>query len=154
LTEFSYNASFFQVVTANDYNIDFVDRASPDWNTMNMEILKKNLNPSNLTINDIKTTYSQRYVSAHGDVVLWVEKVSIQYAFTTFHNHEKQNFTLSAIKIPLDTPIQPSEARIWAQIIDESGWAAASDLRSNGIRLSKTLQLFSCASVGRLPDLQ
>jgi hypothetical protein len=79
-----------------------------------MEMLNKTSNLSNLTINDIKTTYDQRYVSAHGDVVLWAEKVSIQYAFTTFHDQEKQNFTLPAIRIPLDTPIQPSGARLWA----------------------------------------
>jgi hypothetical protein len=128
LTEASYNASVFQVVTANDYNIDFVDRASPDWNTTNMEMLTKNSNLSNLTINDIRTTYNQSRVFADGDVVLRVEKVSIQYAFTTFHDQEKQNFTLPAIGIPLDTPIQPSGARLWAQIINESGWAAAADL--------------------------
>jgi hypothetical protein len=128
LTAASYNASVFQVVTANDYSIDFIDRASPDWNITNMEMLNKTSNLSSLTINDIKTTYDQKYVSAHGDVVLWVEKVSIQYAFTTFHDQEKQNFTLPAIRIPLDTPIQPSGARLWAQIIDERGWATAADL--------------------------
>jgi hypothetical protein len=127
----SYNASVFQVVTANDYSIDFIDRASPKWNAINMEMLNKASNLSNLSVSEIKTTYDQKYVSTHGDVVLWVERVSIEYAFATFHNHENQNFTLPAIDMPLDAPIQPSGAQSWAQTIDEKGWAIAADLNEH-----------------------
>jgi hypothetical protein len=98
----SYNASVFQVVTANSYNIDFIDRASSDWNATNKDLWDGRTNLSNLSVSDIKATYDQAYVSRHADVVLWV--------------------------IPLDTPIQPSGVRLWVQAIDERGWADATAL--------------------------
>jgi hypothetical protein len=124
----SYNASVFQVVTANSYEINFIDRASSDWIATNEEMLRGHSNLSNLTVSDIKTTYDQDYVSTHGDVVLWVEKISIQYVFASFHSQENQSVTLRTINIPLDTPIQPSGARSWVQAIDEWGWADATAL--------------------------
>jgi hypothetical protein len=131
LTVNSYNASVFQVVTANEYSIDFIDMASPKWNATKMQTLQKTPTLSNLSVSEIKTTYDQQYVSAHGDVILWVKNVSIEYPFATFHDLEKQNFTLPAIHIPLDTPIQLSGAPFWAHSIDERGWAAAADLNEH-----------------------
>jgi hypothetical protein len=48
----SYNASVFQVLVANKYNANFVDRASLAWHVLNQT---EGLN--NLTISDITNIY-------------------------------------------------------------------------------------------------
>jgi hypothetical protein len=122
-----YNASVFQVLVANDYNVNFVDRASPAWDAMN----RAGSFTGNLSVSEIKNTYDQEYVSAYGDVVLWVEKLSIQYGnIDTFNEREKNNSTFGKITVPLATPID-SRSQAWAQAIDSSGWAAAINLNEN-----------------------
>jgi hypothetical protein len=122
----SYNASVFQVLVANKYNVNFVDRASPAWHVLN-----QTEGLDNLTISDITNTYKQKYVSAHGDVVLWVDKMSIEYDnIGTFNEREKNNFTFGEIAIPLTTPMDPISGT-WAQTIESSGWVIAANLNEH-----------------------
>ncbi|KAF3009632.1 hypothetical protein E8E13_007344 [Curvularia kusanoi] len=126
-----YNASVFQVVTANDYNLNFVDRRSDAWGALDAEASNKTSNLSNLTISDIKTTYDQDYVSAHGDVVLFVEKISVEYeSVQGFNNREDGNNSLGAFNISLDAASE-WEPRSWAKAIDSRGWARAESLNGH-----------------------
>ena len=81
LIAISYNASVFQVVTANDYSIDFIETGSAAWHALNEGPTSQNRNLSTLSVDEIKTTYDQEYVSTHGDVVLWVDKSSVIRVF-------------------------------------------------------------------------
>lgn len=131
LIKISYNASVFQVVTANDYSIDFIETGSAAWHALNEGITSQNRNLSTLSVDEIKTTYDQEYVSTHGDVVLWVDKLSVEYeSLSIFNGREKSNFTLGALKIPLEAPIVP-KSRVWAQAIDPRGWATAANLNEH-----------------------
>jgi hypothetical protein len=135
----SYNASVFQVLVANDYNIDFVDMGSPAFQAM---VQTDGL--SNLSVSNIKNTYDQEYVSAHGDVVLWVEKLAIEYInISTFNEREKKNFTFSEITTPLKTPMD-SKSRAWVQAIDSSGWVNATKLNEHWNTSTNSTTLLLC----------
>jgi hypothetical protein len=119
------------VVTANDYSIDFIENGSAAWKTLNDGLTSQDRNLDTLSIDEIKTTYDQEYVSAHGDVILWVDKLSLEYGnLSTFKDREKSNFTLGALNIPLEAPIVP-ESRVWGQAIDSRGWANATSLNEH-----------------------
>lgn len=129
------------MVTANEYSIDFVDKASSAWDTLNQGIAKKEYNLTVLDINEIKAAYDQEYVSAHGDITLWVGKISMEYAtLSIFNDREESNITLNTLRIPLKAPII-SKSRVWAQAIDPRGWANATDLNEYWSTSSTTLVL-------------
>ena len=127
----SYNASVFQVVTANEYSIDFIQNGSTTWNALNNGSSNKYHNLSSLSVDEITTTYDQEYVSAHGDVILCVKKLSVEYEnLSTFNDRGNFNFTLGALNLPLEAPIV-SKSRFWAQAIDSRGWANATALNEH-----------------------
>lgn len=96
-----------------------------------MGITDKTIRLNVLSVNEIKTTYDQEYVSAHGDVILWVEEVSVKYSnLSIFDGRKEMNLTLGALKIPLEAPIV-SSSRVWAQAIDPRGWASATHLNEH-----------------------
>lgn len=115
-------------MTANDYSIDFVDRGSATWGALDKGIKNKTYDLSILSVNETKATYDQRYVSAHGNVILWLEKTSVEYEnLTMFNDRRRDQVTLGTLEIPLQAPFI-SESRVWAQAIDSRGWANATDL--------------------------
>jgi hypothetical protein len=119
------------VVTANDYSIDFIENGSAAWTALNKELTSQDRNLSALSVDEIRTTYNQEYVSTHGDVILWVDKLSVEYkSLSIFNDRGKSNFTLGALNIPLEAPIVP-QSRFWAQAIDSTGWANAESLNEH-----------------------
>jgi hypothetical protein len=72
------------VVTANDYSIDFIENGSAAWTALNKELTSQDRNLSALSVDEIRTTYNQEYVSTHGDVILWVDKLSVEYKASAY----------------------------------------------------------------------
>lgn len=118
-------------MTANDYSIDFIENGSAAWDISDGGLKNKERNLDTLSVDEIKTSYDQDYVSAHGDIVLWVDKVSVGYNnLSVFNDREKINFTLGALNVPLEAPIV-ARSRAWVQAIDSRGWANATNLNEH-----------------------
>lgn len=131
LTTISYNASVFQVVTGTIYTTNVLESASTEWHAMNDSLVTPQSKLKNLSIAEIKATYEQDYVSVHGDVVLYFDRVSFEYTQSSSHNQAIQNLTLPVIGTPLATPIQRNSSDLWVKAIGHDGWTNAAVLNGN-----------------------